>query len=111
MPQLADGIRIDPPVSVPIDASPMPQATAAADPPLDPPADRDGIDRMMDRAKRGVLAGRAERELMQVGLADEHRAGVAKPRDDWRVGRRNAVVQHVRGRGRDLAGDVDQVLE
>jgi len=39
-PQMAAGMRIDPPVSVPIDAQPMPAATAAADPPLEPPADR-----------------------------------------------------------------------
>ena len=41
-PHAAAGIRIDPPVSVPIDACPIPVATAAADPPLDPPADRVG---------------------------------------------------------------------
>ena len=35
-PQNAAGIRIDPPVSVPIANGTMPAATAAADPPLDP---------------------------------------------------------------------------
>src|SRR5499427_1224379 len=41
-PHAAAGIRIEPPVSVPIDAWPMPVATAAAEPPLDPPAERVG---------------------------------------------------------------------
>ena len=39
-PQNAAGIRIDPPVSVPIANGTMPAATAAADPPLDPPGTR-----------------------------------------------------------------------
>ncbi len=37
IPHSAAGIRIDPPVSVPTDANAIPVATAAADPPLDPP--------------------------------------------------------------------------
>ena len=37
IPQSAAGTRIEPPVSVPMDAKPMPIATAAADPPLEPP--------------------------------------------------------------------------
>src|SRR2546430_1879065 len=39
-PQTADGIRIDPPVSVPMDAKHIPSATDAADPPDEPPGDR-----------------------------------------------------------------------
>ena len=42
MPHAAAGMRIDPPVSVPTVPSDMPDATAAADPPLDPPGERDG---------------------------------------------------------------------
>ncbi len=34
------GIRIEPPVSLPIAQSPIPAATATADPPDDPPATR-----------------------------------------------------------------------
>src|SRR6266850_4961298 len=41
-PQTADGIRIDPPVSVPIEAKHIPSATDAADPPDEPPGDRLG---------------------------------------------------------------------
>ena len=40
MPQAADGMRMEPPVSVPNAPNAIPAARAAADPPLDPPADR-----------------------------------------------------------------------
>ena len=38
-PQTLDGIRIDPPPSLPCAAGASPAATAAAAPPLEPPAD------------------------------------------------------------------------
>src|SRR5690606_1180969 len=37
MPLKADGLRIEPPSSVPMDKAPNPAATATADPPLEPP--------------------------------------------------------------------------
>src|SRR5262245_66476883 len=40
MPQKAAGWRIDPPVSEPSASGVMPEATATADPPLDPPGTR-----------------------------------------------------------------------
>src|SRR5215510_3559088 len=40
MPHNEDGIRIDPPVSEPIDPNPRCRAMAVPDPPLDPPAIR-----------------------------------------------------------------------
>jgi hypothetical protein len=42
MPQNAAGCRTDPPVSLPNAAGTHPEATAAAEPPLDPPATRSG---------------------------------------------------------------------
>src|SRR5947209_3509486 len=42
MPESAPGWRIDPPVSVPRANTAWPAATAAADPPDDPPGTRDG---------------------------------------------------------------------
>jgi hypothetical protein len=42
IPHSADGMRIEPPVSVPTEAKPMPLPTATADPPLDPPETRSG---------------------------------------------------------------------
>ena len=41
MPQAAAGMRIDPPVSVPTVARAIPVATLMADPPLEPPGDRE----------------------------------------------------------------------
>ena len=40
-PQTLDGMRIDPPPSLPCAAGTRPAATAAPAPPLDPPDDRD----------------------------------------------------------------------
>ena len=40
VPQQAEGMRSEPAVSVPVAAGVMHPATAAADPPLEPPADR-----------------------------------------------------------------------
>src|SRR5258708_35516053 len=37
MPQHADGMRIEPPVSLPMEPRHIPAATAAAEPPLEPP--------------------------------------------------------------------------
>jgi hypothetical protein len=42
MPHMAAGWRIDPPVSEPVASQTMPSATAAADPPLEPPGVREG---------------------------------------------------------------------
>ena len=42
--------------------------------------------------ERGLLAGRAEGELVQIGLADDDRAGLAQPRDDWRVRARDSAA-------------------
>src|SRR5260370_35864994 len=41
-PQALDGMRMDPPPSLPCAAATMPLATAAADPPEEPPAERPG---------------------------------------------------------------------
>ena len=112
MPQAAAGIRIEPPVSVPIVASAMPAATLTADPPLDPPGDRDGRRRVARRTERRVLVRRAEGELVQVGLADEHRAGlpqVARSTGASCVG--DVALAHARRRRRRRARDVEEVLD
>ena len=54
-PQQAAGMRIEPPESVPSAASASPRATAAAEPPLDPPAMRPGA-RVRHVAEVRVLA-------------------------------------------------------
>jgi len=53
-PQAAAGMRIDPPVSVPIEAKHMPSATDAADPPDDPPVRTGRVDRMPRGTERRI---------------------------------------------------------
>jgi hypothetical protein len=84
MPQAAAGMRIEPPVSVPTEPNPMPSSTAARSRRSIRRRSRP-IDRVGDRAEGGLVAGRAERELVQVGLADDDRAGFAQAADDRRV--------------------------
>ncbi len=70
----------------------MPVASAAAPPPVDPPALRlvfHGIARASEHLVERVAAGR---ELRTVGLAEDDRARVAQPLDDERV-----LVGHVVG--------------
>ena len=104
-------MRIDPPVSVPIDAHPIPAATAAAEPPLEPPGDRLWIVRIAHRSKRRFVARRAEREFVEVGLADDDRAGLAQTGHDWRVGSGDVPGSHSRRGCRRTAFDVDQILD
>ena len=78
-------MRIEPPVSVPTLASAMPAATLIADPPLDPPGERVTSCGLCAGPEGRLLVGDAERELVQVGLADEHGAGAPQLRDDGRV--------------------------
>ena len=51
----------------------MRAATATADPPLEPPGVRVSVPRILRRPERGILGGRAHRELVEVGLADDRR--------------------------------------
>ena len=57
------------------------------------------IVRIAHRAESRVLAGRAERELVEVGLADEHRAGFAQARGHDRIVGRDVIFADQRSRG------------
>ena len=74
-PHAADGMRIDPPVSVPIEAKHMPSAIDCRRSAGRSARRSGGIERMSGGSERRLLVGRAERELVQIGLADEDRAG------------------------------------
>ena len=111
MPHAAAGMRIDPPVSVPTVPSDMPVATATAEPPLDPPGRSRRIVRIAHRPEARILAGRAERELVQVGLADEHRAGLAQASRHDGIGVGDVIAAHQRSRGGRHALLIDQVLQ
>ena len=80
MPQNAAGWRIEPPVSVPIAQGARPPATAAAEPPDDPPGTRSRSHGLRTGPVGGVLVRGAHRELVHVRLAEHPRAGVASRR-------------------------------
>lgn len=54
MPQQAAGMRMDPAVSVPTAMATIPAATAAAEPPLEPPGMRPGATGFITRPKCGL---------------------------------------------------------
>ena len=84
-PQNAAGIRIEPPPSPPMPTGTMPDATAAAVPPLEPPggeAGRHGLRVYAEGLRLGVGPGA---ELRHLRLADDHRARRAQPAYDLAV--------------------------
>src|SRR3954464_12060032 len=92
-PVTAAGWRIEPPVSVPIAQGARPPATAAAEPPEEPPGNRSrppGVrgawaPGVASDVVRGVLRGGAHRELVHVGLAQQDGAGRGEPGGDGGV--------------------------
>ena len=56
------------------------------------------------------LVGRAHRELVHVGLAEHHGAGLAQPLDHGGVVGRDEVRQHARAAGGPLAAGTEDVL-
>ena len=110
MPQHDAGQRIEPPVSVPGAAATMPAASAAAEPPLEPPGTRVGIVRVPARAEVRVLVGRPPRQLVGGELGDGHRAGGREPGDDVGVAVGDVVAEERAAVGRRDAARVDQVL-
>jgi hypothetical protein len=77
MPVKLAGWRIEPPVSVPVAAGSRRAATAAAEPPDEPPGTRCGP-RGCARAEGRVLVGRAHRELVAVELAQADQPASAR---------------------------------
>ena len=105
VPQHAEGIRSEPAVSVPVAAGVMRAASAAAEPPLDPPGDRVEVPRAAD------LVGRpADRELVRVQVAEQHHARGGQLGPGVAVLRRHLLEEPARG-GHRLAGDAVEVLE
>ena len=75
------GSAIEPPPSLPCAIGTIPAATAAAEPPLEPPGVRSSIPRVARGPKRrGSVVGRIP-HLRQRRLADDHEPRRAKPRD------------------------------
>ncbi len=87
-PHTLAGMRIDPPPSL---ACAQPArgraATAAAEPPLDPPGERVGIPRVARRTPCGRFGGRHEPELGAVGATEVDETGASEaPREVRRLG-------------------------
>ena len=82
-------------VGVPIET--IPEATAAAEPPLDPPASG-RCSTGCATARRRRLGRRQDAELGRVGLADEHEAGRAEAATPARSPRRRGSRGRVRKR-------------
>ena len=104
-------MRIDPPVSVPIDPQPMPAATAAAEPPLEPPGERARVARVVHGPECRFIARRAQRELVKVGFAEDDGAGLAQPGHDSGVGVRHVPRPHARCSRRREPLHIDDVLD
>ena len=111
MPQTAAGCRIDPPVSEPSASGARLAATAAAEPPDEPPGTRASSQGLSVGPYALILCGRAHRELVHVGLAEENRAGLLEAAYDRGIIRGPERPQHPAPAGRWLPLDADQVLD
>ena len=80
MPQSAAGMRVEPPVSLPIAISHMPSATATAPPDDEPPGTRVRSAGLPGVPKCGLAPMPEKANSRHVGLGDDHRAGRAQPR-------------------------------
>ena len=111
-PQSEAGKRTEPSASLPSAIGTRPPATAAADPPDDPPGVRRQIVRIAGRAEMAVLGRAAHAELVHVGDADADRAGPFEPGDGNGITLRGRIVDmQLRTRGRREARDGDLRLD
>ncbi len=92
-------------------AAANPAATAAADPPLDPPGTRVVSCGLRVGSERRILRARPHGEFVEVGLADHDGAGLAELRDDRRVVRGTPSVEDLRRARRRDAARAHVVLE
>ena len=111
MPQKLAGLRIDPPVSVPIAPGTNPAATAAADPLLDPEVKCSRFQGLRGGGQGQIVRGLAVREFVCGELADKDAPGFVEPGHKGRIGRRNMVGENSGVCGCRDAGGVDDVLE
>ena len=112
MPHSDDGTRIEPLVSEPSVSGTWPAATAAAEPPDEPPAMRARSCGLRVGAVVRVLGGEAVGVLVHVERADQHRAGRLEAAHEQRVALRGrGVALDLRAGQRRQAGDVEQVLD
>ena len=68
------------------------------------------VPRVLHRAVEARLVRRAHRELVHVGLAEQHHAGGVEPLDDRRVVGRDEVREHARAAARQDPAGAEDVL-
>ena len=90
MPHSAAGMRVEPPVSLPMAISHMPSATATAPPDDRAAGNARAVGRIARRAEMRIDADAGKGEFGHVGLGDDHRAAGAQAPHHRRVGRRPA---------------------
>ena len=98
-------------MSEPSASGTIPDASAQAAPPLEPPGGPGRVDRVEGGAEDRVEGVRAGGELRHVGLADHHDARTADPLDDQLVGAGHVVGVQRRAVRRAPAGHRVGVLE
>ena len=110
-PHSAAGWRIEPPVSEPSASGTNPAATAAADPPEEPPGTRLGSQGLRVGPKARVLGRGAHGELVEVGLADHDRPGRPQALDHGGVVGGAPALEDPRRAGRRDAPGAQVVLQ
>ena len=103
MPVKAAGWRMEPPVSVPVAPRQRPAATAAAEPPEEPPGHQASICFLASpgrdhRTEKRRLVRRAHGELIVVELAEHHCAVAPEVGADGRFIGRQKIVEDARAR-------------
>ena len=98
-------------MSVPIDSGASKAASAAAEPPPEPPGIRASVPRVAGGPVRRVLGGRAHGELVHVRLAQDRDPGGPKPRRHGGVVRRPPALEDLRPAGGGHVDRGEDVLE
>ena len=109
-PHIAAGWRTEPPVSVPVASGTSPAATAAAEPPDEPPAIRAASHGLRTAPKTGFSLADPMANSSQLSLAEADGAGRGHALDHGRVERADVVGQHPRAGGRPPATGDEDVL-
>ena len=110
IPQQWAGFRSDPPMSLPSPIGLIPDASAAASPPLDPPAVTCGFHGLRrEPVERGVGVD-AESEVGEVGAGEGDRSGGAHAGDGRRVDGGHRFGEGPDALGGRRPGDVDVLL-
>ena len=111
MPQKLAGWRIEPPVSVPVDAGRSRRGDRGGRAARRAARHARLVPRVAGDLEGRVLGARAHRELVAVELAERDRAGRGQPRDDGGIERAPVSGQHARaGRGVVVARDEDVLV-